>query len=551
MIWNKKTTANSVKEVVEELSGHSSDELLHPVGTSPEEIGGLVRAANLILETLKQNEPITVVGDYDADGVTSSAILYLLLTYLGTTPTIRIPKRMSEGYGLSPSIMSEIAQRQDRGLVLTVDNGIVAFEGIQIAKDAGLKVLVLDHHLPSKKLPNADIIVDQWSDELAMQDCSKIGFRSFCGAGLAYKLAQYLLKNDANAAELLEKLCCLATIGTIADVMPLIGENRIIVKQGLELINSGKAPIGVKAILDAMKLNDRTIDATTVGYYIAPAINAAGRLSDDGAKYACAILSCNGDKAPFKPAQNLRNINEQRKTLVRTELEKIKEQHIAFDSAPIIYMNPDIHEGICGIIAGKLVEEYGYPSIVMTKNRSGNWKGSARTAGDINLKERLDRTPESMLGYGGHAGAAGLSVENGKETEFINAMKKAFSDVKKVDTDILSYDIEIPAEKTEQTYHELQQYQPFGEGCPEPVVRINNCVFLQQRGGGYGFYMGAQKNHVKMTCKDGFSVVAFFQADKYKDMGEPICIDAVGQLARNESIYGKTLQISVDDFQKH
>lgn len=532
--WQATNPATTVPEAVRFLSGRNLEELKTPLRLSPRKIEKLPEAANLLFRCVEEKRHISIIGDYDADGVTASAILFLLLQSLGVTPDIRLPKRMTEGYGLSEKIVDEVLTKNKDGLLLTVDNGIVANKAIQKAKDAGLTVIVMDHHLPGKELPPADVLVDQWA-------AAGEGMPSnyYCGAGLALKLAQYMIPENP---ELLRKLTALAAIGTIGDVMSLTGDNRAIVKEGLLAISRGDTTSGLQSLLSAM--GKSRYDSTTIAFYIVPAINASGRLLDDGARMPCAILAA--DRPVPKSADKLREINESRKRLVEEQLDKILNEYPdALKRIPIVIFADFVHEGIAGILAGKLTETYHVPSIVFAKKNDTVWKGSARSIPDIHLKHHLDTISDTMLGYGGHAGAAGLSVEDTKRDAFVAAAQKAFSDVKPAPADVGFYDVELKEADVPTQYKEQLSLEPYGEGCPKPVVCVRGCQLKEKRPGEKAFYMGATKQHVKLSCAD-FAILGFFLAEEYKAMGEPDVVDVFGYLDENTSQYGTELQIVAD-----
>ena len=306
MTWLPRTNATSISEAVSILSGCNIEELKNPEPAEPWEIKNLENAAALIEACIKAGKHISVIGDYDTDGCTSSAILYLLLKELGSTPDIRLPHRMSEGYGLSPAIVEEVREKNPDGLLITVDNGIAAQEAVQQAKDAGMTVIILDHHLPGETLPAADVLVDQWTDTESSDHGP--GYCYYCGAGLAYKLAQYMIPENTT---LLEKMSALAAIGTVGDVMNLTKDNRVIVKEGLAAMDAGNVTKGLQCILDAS--GKARFDAITLAFYVVPMINAAGRLLDDGAKLPCAILAAENNV--YRHAERLKFLTTNGKNL--------------------------------------------------------------------------------------------------------------------------------------------------------------------------------------------------------------------------------------------
>ena len=537
MTWLPRTNATSISEAVSILSGCNIEELKNPEPAEPWEIKNLEAAASLIEECIKAGKHISVIGDYDTDGCTSSAILYLLLKELGSTPDIRLPHRMSEGYGLSPVIVEEVRQKNPDGLLITVDNGIAAQEAVQQAKDAGMTVIILDHHLPGETLPAADVLVDQWTDTESTDHSS--GYCYYCGAGLAYKLAQYMIPENT---ALLEKMSALAAIGTVGDVMSLTKDNRVIVKDGLAAMDAGNVTKGLQCILDAS--GKARFDAITLAFYVVPMINAAGRLLDDGAKLPCAILAAENNV--YRHAEKLKFLNDQRKELVKTQYQAVVSQlgltPESKISAPLIAFSDFVHEGIAGILAGKLTEEYHVPAFVFARTKT-HWKGSGRSIEGVNLKRRLDEMTGCMLGYGGHSGAAGVSVAFGDEDKFKAEAEKTFKDVEPEDVSKKYYDVVLSEDQVVSAFEEQQQLEPFGEGCPKPVVRIKHCHVIPGRNGRNAFYMGKNQEHVKLKCST-YAILGFFIAEEYQKLGEPDYVDVIGQLELNISQYGKELQIN-------
>lgn len=529
--WLPRTSATSIAEAVQYASGCNIKDLVSPEPVDPWMIANMEDAAVMIDTCLKAGKRVSIIGDYDTDGVTATSILYLMFTSLGVTPDIRLPHRMSEGYGLSVNIVDEVCEKNPDGLLITVDNGVAAVEAVQHAKNTDLTVIVLDHHLPGSVLPAADVIVDQWT---TANDTSTY----YCGAGLAYKLAQYLIPgNDA----LLEKLSALAAIGTIGDVMTLTNDNRVIVQEGLAAINSRHVTKGLQSILDAS--GKAKFDATTIAFYIVPMINAAGRLLDDGAKFPCAILAA---ETPVpRHAEKLLALNNERKEMVKTQMEQISAELNLSDNAPpipIVVFSDCVHEGIAGILAGKLAESYHVPAFVFAATH-GRWKGSGRSIEGVNLVKRLDKLADQMLGYGGHSGAAGLSVAFGNEDAFKAAAYAAFADVVPEDSSVAYYDVTLVESQVPSAFKEQESLEPFGEGCPKPLVCVKGCRVLPGRNGELAFYMGKSKEHVKLKC-NGFAILGFFIADTYRELGEPEYVDVIGYLELNISQYGKELQVN-------
>lgn len=537
MLWKKRDNAQTIKEVIERNTGYESTVFLNP--KEKYYIKNLVPAARMIVEAVQKQIPITVYGDYDADGITSSSILYLMLKHFGHNDvTVKLPRRFSDGYGLSEKVLDSI----ENGLLITVDNGISAVEAINSAKEKGLNVLVLDHHLlrDDGAIPNADVIVNPSA-------IPGSEFNSYCGAGLAYKLASVLMKDK----HYLKKLSCLAAIGTVADVMPLIEDNRNIVIEGLKNINDNIMPKGLSQLMTELGLY--CIDEGDIGFKIGPILNAAGRLYDDGAMMSFSLLTSDSDDTQSM-AHKLIQINEERKEAVSVGMEAceqiIAEQCLYGEYPLVIYTtNEDTYhfpEGIVGIIAGRVAEEYKCPVIVLTETEEGILKGSGRSYGDVNLKDMLDNASECLLKYGGHAGAAGLSLEIDMLEKFKDILQESAIRPSVDDSDVIFYDLEISASDIEVTIKDILQYAPFGQGNPMPILKITMNKLVPKAGAFYKS-MGAEGQHIKMFA-DKYSIIAFDKTEDYRNIGEPLTVDAVGSLSVNTFGSNSEIQLEAMDF---
>lgn len=530
--WESRGTATNVRDAVLFLSGLAEDELTHPKATRPEEIENLTAAAALVKSAVSTQTSVTVVGDYDADGVCSAAILFLLLKELGCpTPAIKIPKRLSQGYGLHPEIIDEVTE----GLLITVDNGISACEAVKKAKEKGLQVIIIDHHLPGAVIPDADIIVNPHLNPANNR------YVDYCGAGLAFKLAEFMIPQ---ARELLRKLLSMAAIATIADIVPLTGDNRLIVREGLESLNGRNVTQGLCSLLQECDM--MTIREEDISYKIAPILNAIGRLQDDGAIYACGCLAQDEKPAPGL-SQKLIAVNQQRKSMVNEQYELITEDIRANGhSAPVILVCPELHEGIAGIIAGKLAEDYKVPSFVLTES-NGKLKGSGRSSGSIHLKDLMDtHIHNAKIQYGGHAGAVGVSMPSSELAYFKDAMEGALAGYMFSESaGVLYYDVTISADEVLTAIRDLDVYGPYGEAVPRPVFLVRGIKLIEKKGE-YYFFRGAEQTHISMAAQE-FSLIGFHLAERYKDLGCPLEIDVVGELEINESQYGTVPQVRILD----
>lgn len=538
MAWKKTDESKTIEEVILRNTGYSDISKFLNGSLKVYNIKYLQEAADLIKEAIENGEQITIVGDYDADGITASATLSLTLSKMGAKVKVRLPKRLSEGYGLSTKIVDEI----ESGLLITVDNGIVAFDAIKKAKEKGLKVIVTDHHLldESGKLPEADIVIDPHIPGTA-------DFADYCGAGIAYKLAKLLIPEDAQT---LRKLSCFAAIGTICDVVPLLEENRLIVREGLKnMVTYNCRTSGLYSLLRANDM-DRIINEENIGFKIGPIINAAGRMYDDGAIKAYEVIVYDG---PFREdlGNELIAINDMRKKEVQTAMEKLYENiqaNCLFGDYPLVVYEPNIPEGIVGILAGRLAEEKGVPSFVFTDSDDPNvYKGSARSACGVHLKDLLDASSETLYKYGGHADAAGLSVEKDKYYDMIAAFAENIPEPEEaVDTSTIYYDLEIPICDVDAVLKELATYAPFGEGNPQIRFKVTDFELSPRYSSFYGT-LGDTNQHLKLYGVN-IDAIGFNMVEKYQGMGEPKRLNLIGTLGVNYFMGRSSVQVTLDDF---
>lgn len=511
MFKSNQQNFENIKEVIEFNTKMSIDEFLHP--EEMPYIHNLEKAVKCLVKNA--NRQVTIVGDYDVDGICATAIIYWGLRAYGLFPKTRLPHRFSEGYGLSEKIIDEIPD----GLVITVDNGIAAFKAIEKAKEKGLTVIVTDHHLApcdsnkNRVIPNADVIVDPNAEDITK-------YKEYCGAGIAFRFVQELLK-DKNVN--LDDLLVMASIATVCDVMKLVGANRMLVKKGLDAINSGRGLPGLLGLLKQMNLTEH-ITEEDYGYRIGPTINAAGRLLDNGSEQVLKVFKMGKDNPYLESGSKfLLSLNEERKERVKNWLPIV--DRLANGSRPIVVYHPEIEEGIIGILAAELTEKYQCPSIVFTKMENGNLKGSGRSIEGIHLKNVLDEIQDMILGYGGHEGAAGLSIACGTLSSFKDAFVKAVGKLPEMQEDE-QYDLEIKLNQNslEEIMRELNLFAPFGVGNPKPVFKLTFSVSNYKRiGDGKSFYMRG-----KILSLMGFDLAA-----KYEEMNCPQIINCIGTLREN------------------
>lgn len=438
---------------------------------SPILMADLELGANIIKEKIENHKKIRIVGDYDVDGVISVYILYISLKALNAQVDYIIPDRIQDGYGINIDIVEQ-AKSDGIDTIITCDNGISAVEQITRAKELGLTVIVTDHHDLSyveedgvKKYitPEADAVINP-----KRLDCN-YPFKKLCGAGVAYKLIEYLNSLCNMKLEETHLLLEFVAIATVCDVVDLVDENRIIVKKGLELINSTKN-IGLRSLIEESGIGDKSISVYHLGFVIGPTINASGRL--DSAMIALDLLMCENLDEAKNMAKNLRNINEERKSMTQEGIEnlidKIEKTSMKDDKILVIY-DPNIHESIAGIIAGRIKERYHMPTIVLTKGLEGV-KGSGRSIDEYNMFEELTKVKDLLNRFGGHPMAAGLSLDE----ENIDSLRIQLNSISTLTDDNMIrkiyIDMGLPIEYISyQLVEDLQSLEPFGKGNPKPI----------------------------------------------------------------------------------
>ena len=534
-VWQKRGNATTILEAILARAEASEGELLSPCPVPPEAIDGIPAAADLIVRCALQGDmPVVIVGDYDADGVTATAILVKLLHHFGVSPRAIIPRRFTNGYGITHSLVEGISH----SLLITVDNGIAAVEPIQAAKAAGNVVLILDHHLPQAELPPADVIVDPHLHP------ERNGYEHYCGAGLAYKLAEYLCREASSQEkkDLFFDLLVLACLGTLADVMPLTGDNRRLVMSGLTVINRDswyrQLSPGLKSVLD---LSPRPYTEDTIKFQTAPILNATGRLFDAGSASVLKALITTEPTAAAGYAAKMKAINQRRKDLVAQWLAAVEEAAAGQEQAPILLVRcQGIPEGIVGIVAGKLSEAHQRPAFVFSDIASapGLLRGSGRTYGDFDLSPLIPVVTPFAESAGGHAGAAGITVSEGQYGPMGQAITQWAQDNRPpAADDTLYYDLDVTEADLPAVLSVLKAHAPYGPGAEKPVLALRG-LRLQTRGGQCYRLMGKGHEHLKLigqvTDAVGFDLTA-----AYLDLGCPGTVDLLGVVEENPFL-GKT-----------
>ena len=448
------------------------------------------KACARILEAIDKEQTIVVYGDYDVDGVTATALLYQHLKGMGASVKCMLPSREGDGYGLSKNAIQSI---HDKGcqLIVTVDNGISALEEAEFAASLGVDLIVTDHHLPHDALPKAVAVVDPRRAD----DHSP--FKGLCGAGVAFKLCAAL--DGCPPEEMLDYCGDLAAVGTVADVMPLTGENRTLVKAGLKLLQQTDRP-GISALLEEVGLGGKPITAENVSYAIAPRINAAGRM--DNAVTALQLVLCEDEERAAELAHKLNEINVARQ---ETEQEIVKAAQQQLDAEPailedrvILIWGRDWHPGVIGIVASRLVEKTGRPVIVVSVDEHGEGKGSGRSVQGFNLHECIASCEDILLRFGGHAMAAGLSVREEDLPELRRRLNEwAARECAVLFTPPLECDLSIHLDRiTVESVRRLEQLAPYGAENPTPVFVLEKAVID-------GIFSVSEGKHCRLRLRQG------------------------------------------------
>lgn len=453
------------------------------------------KAVALLQAALKQRQHIMVIGDFDVDGATSTALALRALRAMGATKiSYLVPNRFTFGYGLTPEIVAVAAQQQP-DLIVTVDNGVSSSAGVAAARQQGINVLITDHHLPADELPAAAAIVNpnQPGDAFASKHLAGVGVCFYVMLALRSQLREinWFVQQDIaepNMAVFLD----LVALGTVADVVPLDKNNRVLVHQGLQRIRAGKCLVGIKALLEVAKRDNRKITAADLGFAVGPRLNAAGRLEDMRLGIECLLSDEMTPAGAY--AKQLDTLNQQRRHIesemqqqALQALQKLKFDQQKLPSGLCIY-DRQWHQGVIGILASRIKERYHRPVIAFANVGSGELKGSARSVKDLHIRDVLDaiakRQPQLIKTFGGHAMAAGLSIASEDYAQFAAAFNVEVQrqlNAERLQGEVLS-DGGLTGEDLSLALAEVLQYAgPWGQAFPEPLfddefIVIEQCI---------------------------------------------------------------------------
>lgn len=512
------------------------------------------RAVDILKEKIEEGKKIRVIGDYDIDGVNATYILQQGLAGLGADVDTDIPDRIKDGYGLNQMLIDR-ALDDDVDTIITCDNGIAAMSEIAYGKENGMTIVVTDHHeVPyleengEKKylLPPADAVVDPHR-----ADC-EYPFKGLCGAAVAYKLVEVLYrvsgKPEQEVEHLQERLMENVAIATIGDVMDLVGENRVFVKKGLELLKTTKNE-GLHALMQCTGVDTANLNTYHIGFVIGPCINAGGRL--DTAKRALELLNASNRREAVTLAADLKELNDSRKEMTEEGVEEavrqIESSSWKDDQVLVVYL-PECHESIAGIIAGRIKERYYRPTFVLTKGETGV-KGSGRSIEAYDMFAEMSRCRELFTKFGGHKLAAGLSLEE-ENVEVFRKRINELADLTEEDLQMkVSIDMRLPFPYiNEELIHELKILEPFGKGNGKPLFAESKLRVIQPR------IFGKNRNVLKCRLEDQqgnqMEAVYFGEVeDCLRQMEKKQIMSFTYYPSINEYMGRRTIQLTIVNYQ--
>ena len=452
---------------------------------------GVSAAVETMLSFVASRRKIVVFGDYDADGVCATAILVRTIRTLGGVADAFIPERFTEGYGMTDASLARLfSEHPDMALVVTVDNGITAPREVEALKSRGIAVVVTDHHLPGPELPVPDALVNP-------RVASSPGCEGLCGAGVAFFLAAALAKEATargihDGGKFSGPLLVLAGLATVADLMPLTGQNRILVTQALSVFRSC-APVGLRELFDHATKRVAPLVSRDFGFLLAPRINAAGRM--DTARTAYELLMTDDREEARNLAVKVEGFNASRKTEEQRMKDAVDEQVKSYDGlSAVVARGEDWHSGVAGIVAARVMERAHLPVAVVVGDH-----GSARAPDGYNVHDALTASSDALVRFGGHAAAGGFTIQPGRYDDFKRLFSEACAAQRAAAPDAAAIEFDEwlePADLTLDLCDDLSRLEPFGEGNPEPVFGIRNVAFSDIRP------IGADGRHVSFTFVD-------------------------------------------------
>ncbi len=507
----------------------------------PYQLTDMKKAVDRLVKAYNDQEKVLIYGDYDSDGITSTAVLLEAFKSFGFKQVdYLIPNRAQDGYGLSQNLLTNLEIKPD--LIVTVDCGSLNHAEIDFANSQNIDVIVTDHHNIADQQPSAIAVVNP------KRNAIKNGFSYMAGVGVAFTLVRALQTRLSGLKAGQEKwLLDLVALGTITDMMELRDDNRILVHYGLKVMRQTRR-IGLKMMLNDNKVNLSSVDANTLGFILGPRFNAAGRV--DSANLAVDLLLSKNPIVVQEKVKKLEYLNQKRRALQdKIYAQAVKMAEESTDSV-LILVGENWHEGVVGIVAARIMDEFAKPTFVLRKN-GDELKGSARSFGDFSISEAIQSAKNTIISGGGHDGAGGVKLESEKLTIFKNKVNQYYESLKlknqlayllpKPDVELVNFEL-----LTLDFYQKIDQLAPFGVGNPEPIFEIKNLLVEKMR------FMGQDKQHLKVTFKDeNLKMIDFLLFNKAQEQNIQIGdrVDVVFKLTLNswqgrKNIEGLILQLN-------
>ncbi len=463
----------------------------------PFSIKDMDAAVNRILTAIKQNEKILIFGDYDVDGITATTILFEFILSAGADVSYYIPHRANEGYGLQKNHISDYALSKKINLIITTDCGSGSHDAVETAKSSGIDVIITDHHIISDTIPQAVAVVNP-----KRHDCPS-SFDDFAGVGVAFCLLICLRKKmreihfwQNRPEPNLKSVCDLVALGTLADMVPLVAENRILTRTGLDIITSSNRP-GLNALIEASGINKNNVDTDDIVFGLAPRLNSAGRI--DHASIAVELLTTKNTETAVQIAQSLNHMNQRRRSIengILTQIEgQLKKNPHLLQKKTLVLTHQDWHLGVLGIVAARIMQKYFRPVVLITTT-AGIGKGSARSIPGVDLYKGLMACADDLENFGGHSMAAGIKIMSKKIARFQTRFETAIDNMTKPDDFIpkISIDYELDfGDISDALIDEIESLKPFGSGNTEPLFMSRNVKVASSKIVG--------KNHRRMLLK--------------------------------------------------
>ncbi|MBR2543405.1 single-stranded-DNA-specific exonuclease RecJ [Candidatus Saccharibacteria bacterium] len=506
----------------------------------PYKLPDMKKAVNRLKTALKNQEKILIYGDYDVDGVTASTVMEETLKLAGVNPKnieIMLPDRFIDGYGMSPKLIDH-AKTKNITLVITVDCGSRNHEIIEELNELKIDSIITDHHETAETLPEAIAVINP-----KRTDSKSENLKNLAGVGVAFKFAEALVKENLIKNGQEKWLLDLVLIGTVCDSMPLIGENHILGFYGLKVLQKTRRP-GLKELIKVARV--KNLHSETIGFAIGPRLNAAGRL--ETAELSLNLLRAANSPEAAALAEKLEVLNKKRKSEQNLATKEIDER--GEKTEPVIIEVGDWHEGILGIVAGRLVDKYHKPAFVLARVENDILKGSGRSFGDFNLATALDFAKNSLISGGGHAAAAGVKLEQKNLYQFreqINAYYQSLNLKNQTKYLKVTPDLELDdlSEISLELLEELKQLEPYGQQNEEPLFRLKNIKITEIR------KMGVDENHLRLDIEDHhgktLKLIAFFARENWLNLDYDAKIEPIVKLIENEFNGIKSVEAQIVD----